>query len=101
VPYIQTFSLVAPDHQQLVDLLQAWARGEGPSAPGFRELWLMQDHQAPGRYLLCAEFATYDDAMASDVSPPTGSLARDLERLAGSRLEGRGYQLATVVEPRP
>jgi hypothetical protein len=100
VPYIQTFSMVAPDHQAVVDLLQAWAEGEGPDADGFQELWVMRDHQDPNRYLLCAEFSTYDDAMASSVHPATGSLARDLERLARTRVECRGYQLGTVVEPR-
>jgi hypothetical protein len=100
VPYIQTFSLIAPDHQAVVGLLQAWAAGEGPDADGFQELWLMRDHQDPDRYLLCAEFSTYEDAMASSVHPATGSLARDLGRLARTGIEPRGYQLATVVEPR-
>ena len=100
MPYIQTFSLIAPDHQAVVGLLQAWAAGEGPDADGFQELWLMRDHQDPDRYLLCAEFSTYEDAMASSVHPATGSLARDLGRLARTGIEPRGYQLATVVEPR-
>jgi hypothetical protein len=100
VPYIQTFSLVAPDHQAVVELLQAWARGDGPSAPGFQELWLMRDHEVPDRYLLCAEFSSYEDAMASSVGPPSGSLPLDLERLARTGVEYRGYQLGTVVEPR-
>jgi hypothetical protein len=100
VPYIQTFSLVTPDHQAVVELLQAWAAGEGPAADGFQELWLMRDHQHPDRYLLCAEFSGYEEAMASSVHPATGSLARDLARLAGDGIEARGYQLGTVVEPR-
>jgi hypothetical protein len=100
VPYIQTFSLVAPDHQAVVDLLQAWSEGQGPDADGFQELWLMRDHQHPDRYLLCAEFSTYEEAMASSVHPATGSLARDLERLARAGVECRGYLLGTVVEPR-
>ena len=98
--YIQTFSLTAADHQAVVDLLQAWAAGEGPGADGFHELWLMRDHQHPDRYLLCAEFSGYEEAMASSVHPASGSLARDLERLAGSAVEARGFQLGTVVEPR-
>jgi hypothetical protein len=100
VPYIQTFSLVTSDHQAVVDLLQAWSAGEGPAADGFQELWLMRDHQHPDRYLLCAEFSAYEQAMASSVHPASGSLARDLARLAGDAVQARGYQLGTVVEPR-
>jgi hypothetical protein len=100
VAYIQTFSLTAPDHEAIVELLRAWSEGNGPAADGFQELWLMRDHADPDRYLLCAEFASYEDAMASSVHPATGSLTRDLERLAGNGIERRGYQLGTVVEPR-
>ena len=100
MPYIQTFSLVAPDHQAVVELLRAWAAGDGPAADGFRELWLMREDQHPDRYLLCAEFAGYEEAMASSVHPATGPLARELGRLASGAVEARGYQLGTVVEPR-
>jgi hypothetical protein len=96
--FIQTYSFSVPDHGALADLLDEWARGEGPSMPGFRELWLMRERESD-QYLLCAEFATFEEAMASSVRPETGSLFRDLRDVSAGDLEPRGYELGTVVEP--
>jgi hypothetical protein len=72
--------------------LDAWmARSEGHRIP--HRAVLRHDREAPRRYLLMVEFASYEQAMENSGRPQTGEFAAFLAGISGGKLTFRNLDV--------
>lgn len=61
------------------DLIRAWHREQAGTAPGYREVRVLEDKERPGTYLIEVEFASEQDAAENNDRPETSAWAQRLK----------------------
>ena len=79
--FTQHVVINSSDPEGLVELLRDWVRDEAPNAPGYLGGRVLAFRDKPGRYVIQADFATWEDAQKNNDRPQTQEWSQRLMTL--------------------
>ena len=91
--FIQTIEVEARDAAGLREHLAAWHAGQAGIAPGYVRGRVVADLDAPGRYLIEAEFRSRSEADRNNDRPETAAWAATLADLVTSDPVYRSFEV--------
>jgi quinol monooxygenase YgiN len=80
--FSQHIVFYAGDEHAVLDLLSAWNADDGGAASGFLGVRVMRFRDKPGRYVVQADFESWEAAAANNERPETNQWAERLRALA-------------------
>lgn len=84
--FTQHVVFYAPDEDALMALVDAWS-AEGASAPGFRGGRVLRFRDKPGRYVIQADFDSWESAEANNERPETQANSEKLMALVDGEVK--------------
>jgi quinol monooxygenase YgiN len=97
--FVQTVAFSTDRLDEMRALMDEFARTRAGEAPGFVKSTLVKDRDNDGKYLVIAEFESYEQAMENSARPETDAFARQMAELAGGPPSFGNYDVLSVQEP--
>ncbi len=86
------------DPEALVELLRDWTRNDASDAPGYQGGRVLAFRDKPGRYVVQADFTTWEDAQKNNDRPQTQEWAQKLMALIDGEPKYENLDVVAVFD---
>jgi heme-degrading monooxygenase HmoA len=80
--FIQTIGFSTSKYDEMQTMMDEFDEQQGAQSPGFKGLKILKDRDHENRYLVVAEFESYELAMENSARPETDAFAKRMAALA-------------------
>jgi len=82
MPFVQVVEYQTDQPDEVRAISEEWSRQQTPDGPA--RVTMAEDRENPGRFMVIAEFDSYEHAMEHSSRPETASYADKMRRLAST-----------------
>lgn len=97
--FIQTISFSTSRYDEMQKMMDEFDEQQGAQSPGFRGLKILKDRDNEGRFLVVAEFESYEQAMENSARPETDAFAKKMAEMSDAAPSFGNYDLVHEETP--
>ncbi len=94
--FIQTISFSSDRMEEMQELMDRFRQAQTQPSPGLVRVSVAKDRDDEGRYMVIAEFDSYEVAMENSARPETDAFAKEMATLTSGQPTFGNYDLIRV-----
>ena len=96
--FVQTISFTSDRMDEMQQVMERYQEQQRGRSPGLNRVTVARDRDHDGRYLVIAEFESYELAMENSARPETDAFAKEMAQLTTEQPTFGNYDVLSVDE---